>query len=180
MATKALMTAEEFAQLSTAETEDYELVDGELIPLSSGTPLHNLTRDKIVQRVRNYFDQHPRGGATGETDCRIHSDLVRRPDLSIFLGDRWAQLDLNQIPVPFAPDIAIEVLSPSEHILEVNRKVRDYLGAGSQEVWLLDQANGELHVRTKAGIRLLQAGDVLDTALLPGFAVKVADLLSGR
>ena len=180
MATKALMTAEEFAHMNTAETEDYELVDGELIPLASGTPFHNFIRDTLVVQFRIYFRQHPIGGATGETDCRIDSGIVCRPDLSVFLGEHWDQLDLNQTPVPFAPDIAVEVLSPSEHNLEVTRKVREYLGAGSQEVWLLDHANAELQVRTKSGIRLLQAGDVLDSPLLPGFAVAVTDLLAGR
>jgi len=180
MATKALMTAEEFGQLNTADSEDYELVDGELSPLSSGTPLHNLIRDNFIFHFRIYFRQHPVGGAAGETDCRIDSGNVRRPDLSIFLGEKWKQLDLNQTPVPFAPDIAVEVLSPSEHSLEVTRKVREYLSAGSQEVWLLDQANGELQVRGKSGIRLVEAGDVLDSPLLPGFSVAVTELLAGR
>ena len=180
MATKALMTAEEFGQLNTADSEDYELVDGELSPLSSGTPLHNLTRDNFVFHFRIYFRQHPIGGATGETDFRMDRGNVRRPGLSIFLGEKWNQLDLNQTPVPFAPDIAVEVLSPSEHSLEVTRKVREYLSAGSQEVWLLDQANGELQVRGKSGIRLVEAGDVLDSPLLPGFSVAVTELLAGR
>ena len=120
------------------------------------------------------------GGAAGEMDCRIDSSTVRRPDLSVFLGEHWDRLELNQTPVPFAPDIAVEVLSPSEHSLEVTRKVREYLGAGSQEVWLLDQVNGELQVRTKAGIRLLQAGEILDSPLLPGFSVPVSELLTAR
>ncbi len=174
------MTAEEFAQLNTAETEDYELVNGKGVPLSSGTPLHNLIWDKLAQAIRTHLIKHPIGGAIGGTDCRIDSGTVRRPDLSIFLGQKWKQLDLNQTPVPFAPDIAVEVLSPSEHNLEVTRKVREYLSAGSQEVWLLDQANGELQVRSKSGIRLVEAGDVLDSPLLPGFAVAVTELLTGR
>ena len=82
--------------------------------------------------------------------------------------------------MPFAPDIAVEALSPSEHALDVNRKVRDYLGAGSAEVWLLDPENGELHVRTKPGIRILQPDDALETPLLPGFSVAVGTLLAGR
>ena len=180
MATTALMTAEEFAQMITAENEDYELVDGELIPLSSATPRHNNIRDKTVQLVRNYFEKNPIGGASSATDCRINSNTVRKPDYSIFIGDEWEHLDLDRTQVPFAPTIAVEVLSPSEHMVDVNRKVRDYLGAGSKEVWLLDHANGELHVRTTAGIRLLQGSGMLDSPLLPGFAVNVADLLSGR
>lgn len=180
MATKTLMTVEEFAHLDATDTEDYELVDGELIPMSSGTPFHSIVRDTFAVELRIYFRGHPIGGAAGEVDCRIGPGTVRRPDLSVFLGEHWHSLDLRSTPAPFAPDIAVEVLSPSEHSQDVTRKVREYLGAGSQEVWLLDRENGELQVRTKAGIRLLQSGDVLDSPLLPGFSVAVSDLLSGR
>ena len=180
MSTKTLITAEEFAHMETAENESYELVDGELIPLPSAIPLHGLIRDKLVYLVRNYFDKNLIGGAVSGTDCRITSDTVRKPDLSVFLAERWQQLDLYSVPVPFAPDIAVEVLSPSEHAMDVTRKVRDYLSAGSKEVWLLDHDNGELQIRTKSGIRLLEGNDALTSPLLPGFSVSVADLLAGR
>ena len=155
MATKTLMTAEEFAHISVGETEDFELVDGELVAISNGAPIHALVRDS-----------------------RISSDTVRRPDFSIFLGERWSQLDLRSTQLPYAPDIAVEVLSANENAVDLNRKVREYLRSGSVEVWLLDEANGELQVRTQSGIRLLKLNDVLDSPLLPGFAVKVGDLLS--
>jgi Uma2 family endonuclease len=87
---------------------------------------------------------------------------------------------MRKVPVPYAPDIAVEVLSPSELVLDLNHKVRDYLSAGSQEVWLLDPENCELHVRTKTGIRLLQTRDTLETPLLPGLSVLVETLLAGR
>lgn len=64
--------------------------------------------------------------------------------------------------------------------MEVNRKVRDYLSAGSREVWLLDHENVELHVRTKAGIRVLEGTGTLESPLLPGFSVGVSALLAGR
>jgi Uma2 family endonuclease len=180
MATKALMTVEEFVRMSTADTESYELVDGEPVLLSSPTPLHSIIRERMVRLVWTYFDSNPIGGAFGETDCRISEDTVRKPDLGIFLGERWQQLDFKKVPVPFAPDIAMEVLSPSEQAMEVNRKVRDYLTGGSREVWLLDPENGEVHVRTKVGIRILEGSDALETALLPGFSVGVGRLLAGR
>ena len=179
MATTALMTAEEFVQMTTAEYEDYELIDGELIRLASASLLHNVVKDRAIRFSGSYLEKNPIGGAVSETDCRINSDTVRRPDLSIFLGDDWRRLSPAQLPLPYAPTIAVEVLSPSEHVLDVTRKVRDYLSAGSKEVWLLDQENGEVQVRTKSGIRLLQAGDLLESPLLPGFAVPVADLLAG-
>ena len=180
MATKTLMTAEEFAHLDTADTEDYELVDGELVPMASGTLLHNMIRDRTARLILSYLDGNPIGGGAGEMDCRINAEVVRRPDFSIFLGDRWDRLDLNSTPTPYAPDIAIEVLSPTEHLIDVTRKVREYLGAGSREVWLLDHPNGELQVRTESGIRLLRRSDALNSPLLPGFEIRVTELLDAR
>jgi Uma2 family endonuclease len=97
----------------------------------------------------------------------------------IFLADRLQEIDLKEIPIPFAPDIAVEVLSPSEAAMDVNRKVREYLAAASKEVWVLDQENGELFVHTKAGIGLIAGADVLESALLPGFATPAHELLAG-
>ena len=167
MSTKTLMTAEEFAQMETVENGSYELVGGQLIRSSSAIPFHGLIRDRLVYLVHSNFERNPIGGKASETDCRISDDTVRKPDLSAFLGERWQQQDLYRVPVPSAPDIAVEVLSPSEHAMDVTRKVRDYLHAGSQEVWLLDHDNSELQIRTKAGIRLLEGNDSLTSALLP-------------
>jgi Uma2 family endonuclease len=178
MSTKTQITVEQFAQMHTADTEDYELVAGELIPLSSGTYRHNKIRDLIGHLLWSYFRQNPIGEAVAENDCQIAPDEVRRPDLSVFLGDRWRRLDVDKIPAPYAPDIAVEVLSPAECAMDVRRKVRDYLRGGGKEVWLLDHSNGEALIHTSAGIRILQGNDVLESPLLPGFSVRIADLLN--
>ncbi len=181
MGTKALMTVEQFAQMRPADTEAYELVEGELVPLSSGTLRHAKIRSRLERLLNAYFDQNPPGEAYGEVysevDCRVGRDTVRRPDLSVFLAESLHQIDLDEIPVPFAPAIAVEVLSPSESAIDVRRKVRDYLSAGSQEVWLLDPTNAEVQIHTSSGIRILQPGDSLASPVLPGFGVGVADLV---
>jgi Uma2 family endonuclease len=179
MGTKTLINAEEFAQMNVPGTEDYELVEGELIALPSATPMHAKVRRRLERLIEDYFERSPIGEPFGEIDCRVADDTVRRPDLSIFLGDRRKRIDLNKIPVPYAPDIAVEVLSPSETAIDLHRKVRDYLRAGSKEVWILDQVNGELFVHTTSGIRMLAGSDVLESKLLPGFAVKASELLAG-
>ena len=179
MATKTLMTVEEFAQMTVPETEDYELVDGELVALSSGTPLHAKIRQNVEWLLRNYFAGKQLGLLLGEVDCRVSNNTVRRPDVSIFLGTRLREIDSAAIPIPFAPDIAVEVLSPSEKAIDVHRKVRDYLEAGSKEVWILDHENGEIFLHTAGQIRLLPAADTLETTLLPGFKAPVRELLAG-
>ena len=178
MSTKAILTVEQFAQMDPENTEDYELVEGELIPLPSGIPMHIEIRDLVVVLMWNYFKGNPIGKAFGEMDCQLSDDTVRRPDVSIFLGkERVQAIDRYKIPVPFVPDIAVEILSPSERTMDTRRKVRDYLRAGSKEVWLLDHENGEVLVHTATGIRLIQGTDTLESALLPGFSVGVAELV---
>jgi len=178
MSTATLMTAEQFAQMHTAETEDYELVDGELIPLSSGTPKHNRIRRRMERLIEDYFEKKQAGEALSETNCQLSDGTVRRPDVSVFVGGRLSEIDPNRTPVPFAPDIAIEILSPSETAIDVSRKALDYLSSGCHEVWIVDHENGEVSIRTNAGIRLLRGTDRLETPLLPGFSQAVAQLLT--
>lgn len=161
------MTVEELAELNIPETEDYELVDGELVPLASGSLLHSLIQGKLLYLLANYFDVYPPSAAVTSLHCQLGERLVRRPDVAVFLGDQWRQIDRYRTPAALTPDIAVEVVSPSEHILDVTRKVREYLEAGAKEVWFVDEANGEVQVRTTGSIRLLEAGDTLSTPLLP-------------
>jgi len=174
------MTVEEFAQMETAETEAYELVEGVLVPLPSCTPWHNIIRGRLNTLILNYVDKNPVGYSVTGTDCRFSLRTVRRPDVSIFLANRWKALDLNQAPAPFAPDICVEILDPLDKIGPLTRKIREYLSAGTHEVWILDPENGEATVRTKSKARIIEGPNNLETPLLPGFSVAVARLLAFR
>ncbi len=179
MSAKTLLSVEEFAQLQLSDTEDFELVEGELIPLSSGNPMHADIRGLLEYLLRIYFGSNPIGKVLAEVDCRVSPGTVRRPDVSVFLADRWQSIDRKKISIPFAPDIAVEVLSSSEVAVDVHRKALEYLAAGAQEVWQLDQENGEIFIQTNSGIRLLRGEDVLTTPLLPNFSAPVSQLLAG-
>ena len=119
------MTVEEFAAMITPETEDYELVEGELVPLSSGNPIHARIRQNVEWLLRTYFELNPGGIALGEIDCRLASHTVRKPDVAIFIGEQRKRIDPLKIPIPFAPDIAVEILSPSERKGAASRTTRD-------------------------------------------------------
>jgi Uma2 family endonuclease len=145
--------------------------------LLSGTYRHNRIRDLIGFQLWSYFTQNPIGEAVAEYDCQIAPDEVRRPDLSVFFNEHLRRIDPDRIPAPLAPDIAIEVVSPSESAVELRRKVRDYLRGGSKEVWVVDRSNGEVLIYTSVNIRVLQGSDVLESPLLPGFRLELADLV---
>ena len=177
MSTKTLMTVEQYAQMDTTDTERFELVEGELIPVSSGTPLHAKVRDLLLFYLLGYFRKNPIGMVLAEIDCLLGEATVLCADISIFLADRSQRIAMRKVPIPFAPGIAAEVLSPSHSAMEVNRRIRRFLDAGCQEVWLLDTENGAILVHAPNGIRSIQATQQLESPLLPGFSVPVAELL---
>ena len=174
--TKALLTADQFAQLKTGELENYELVEGELIPLPSGTGSHAWTRDELAFLLRSYFRRNSIGLLLAEMDCRLGDDTIRRPDIAVFLNRKAQSVPMDVVPIPRAPDIAIEVLSPSEGAVDVNRKVREYIAAGCSEVWVVDQVNDEILVWTKGSVRVVNGDESLETPLLPGFEVHLNEL----
>jgi Uma2 family endonuclease len=178
MSTKALMTVEQFAEMTTADTENYELVEGELVPLSSGTPFHAKIQRKLMRLLEDFLAAKRSGECYHEIDCRTEEDSVRRPDVSVFLGDRAQRIDPYQIPVPFAPDIAVEVLSPSEKAGDMHRKVNEYLAAGAAEVWILDEANQIVFIHSTVGIRRLNASESIESPLLPGFRAGISALFT--
>ena len=122
--------------------------------------------------------KHKTATAFCELDVQTLAGTVRRPDISIFSLDQMSRIDMNQVPVPNAPIIAVEILSPAEAIIDVSRKAVEYLKAGSREVWLVDHENREVHVRTAEGQRLLGESMNLETELLPRFSAPVAQLFA--
>ncbi|HEX4498084.1 MAG TPA: Uma2 family endonuclease, partial [Thermoanaerobaculia bacterium] len=80
---------------------------------------------------------------------------------------------------PLAPDLAVEVVSPSERAEPVQERVRDWFAAGARAVWMLFPATASVHAyRSPSDVRILQRGDLLagDGDLLPGFSCPIADL----
>ena len=106
-------------------------------------------------------------------------DTVRAPDLAFVSHasiQRWQQLDTAYFPV--APDLAVEVVSPNDRWVDLERKVHEYLAAEGLAVWVLNPAEQTVHVFQAGGLsRVLSRGDTLTgDPVLPGFSVPLADL----
>lgn len=107
-------------------------------------------------------------------------DTVRAPDVYYVRAER---IPATGVPKGFwtiAPDVAVEVVSPSETADEVRDKVRDYLQAGTPLVWVVYARTQEVIVHTPDGVaRTYGSDDVLEGIdVLPGFACTVAELFS--
>ena len=107
---------------------------------------------------------------------------VRRPlvpDVAFLSYGRmpYAEQLETEVP-PIAPDIAIEILSPDDRLIDVEEKVRVYLAAGTGAVILVDPADQTVAIREKQSSRKLIMSDVFEHPSLPGFRMDVAELFT--
>ena len=80
--------------------------------------------------------------------------------------------------VPGSPDIAVEVVSPSNTAAEMERKVAEYLAAGSQRVWVAHPSIRSVTVHRADGATITYTGDdaITDEELLPGFSLPLSEI----
>jgi Uma2 family endonuclease len=179
-ATKTLLTAKEFDNYPFAEDKRYELDDGELIEMTRPAYKHNRVLGILFGELHVYFRKHRTGEALiSENLYALSANTRRAPDVAIILGDRKDELNDSKV-IPIVPDIAAEVLSPSETPRMIHRKLKQYFEAGVKEVWLIDPEAREVEVWTGPRLpdRALSAAEALASPLLPEFALPLAELFA--
>ena len=177
-ATKTLLTAQEFDNYPFEEDKRYELDEGELIEMTRPAYKHNRVMRILSGELHIYFKNSRNGEVLASENLYALSPATRRaPDVAIILGDRRKELEHAKV-IPIIPEIAAEVLSPSETPRMIHRKLKQYFEAGVKEVWLIDPDAQEVEVWTKPALpdHALGAGDSLTSRLLPGFQLPLADL----
>jgi Uma2 family endonuclease len=182
MATKTLLTVEQYAALEEPGGVRYELSEGELIVTPSPSCFHNEIRDEFNTRLRAFVKQHKLGGVTSETDVQLMPDVVRRPDVAFIRAVRLRGIDLHKVPLPLSPDLVIEIISENDRADDLMLKVTQYLAAGTRAVWLL-YPNTRLAYRYLPGklepeVRSADAGHAFEEPeMLPGFSIPLAEIL---
>jgi Uma2 family endonuclease len=172
-ATKTLLTAEQFDNYPFEEDKRYELDEGELIEMTRPAYNHNRVMSTLHLELGIYFRQSRIGEVLLSENLYALSPNTRRaPDLAIILGDRHAELK-NATVISIIPEIAIEILSPSETPRMIHRKLNQYFRAGVREVWIIDPADSTAKIWTGAHLpdHELSGSDALTSPLLPGFAL---------
>ncbi|HXJ92514.1 MAG TPA: Uma2 family endonuclease [Terriglobia bacterium] len=181
MATKALLTIADYTALEEPAGVRYELNEGELIVTPSASFFHNRLCDRFISLLDAHVTSHKLGDVTSETDVKLAEDVVRRPDVAFYRVGRLEGVDLDQVPLPVAPDLVIEIVSRNDRAADLLLKVSQYLAAGVQAVWLLYPIT-RLAYRYTAGrlepeVRSTQDdGRFEEPELLPGFSLALADI----
>ena len=179
MATTRLYTEEDLWQMDAGSR--FYIIGGELFedvsaPISSGVAayingcLFIHIRPRMLGRLY---------GADGAYVLRQNPDTVLIPDLSFVRADRVPPRDEQIKFFRFPPDLAVEVLSPSNRRVDIDRKIAIYREAGVPLVWLVDPFKQTVEIFTPTAERTLTVADTLDGGnVLPGFRLPLAELFA--
>ncbi len=159
-----------------AETERrYEIVDGEFVEVEVSNRSSE-TNSAFNAFLFMFLRQSGLGRSyDSEMICELPKS-TRKPDVAVLLSDRVPAQDSSYFVG--APDVVVEVVSPTDRYSSVRRKVQEWLDAGAQLVWLANPEIGEVSVyRRGQPVRTLTVDETLDGEdVLPGFSVAVRDL----
>jgi Uma2 family endonuclease len=178
-----LITAEMLEQMPQPDGH-IELVKGELVMMPPAGHEHGEIAGSIFGFLRQFVRQHGLGKVYAAETGFILSrdpDVIRAPDAAFVTAERAAQQKRKEGFFDGPPDLAVEVVSPSDVDELIEEKVLDYLNSGVKLVWLIYPRTHTITAyRTMSDIRLLTAQDTLDGAdVLPGFAVQVQEIFEG-
>jgi Uma2 family endonuclease len=175
-----LLTAEELERVELPG-KSTELFRGRLIVREPPSTHHGAIAGKVAYLLGSHVYRNKLGLICGQdTGFRIESDpdTVRAPDVA-FLSRQQAEQIRPTGYAQLAPDLAVEIVSPSDRTGELLTKVGQWLDAGSKLVWVIDPARARAVVyRANGDVMVISAdGQLEGEDVLPGFRCGLAEVL---
>jgi Uma2 family endonuclease len=167
------MTLEEFLE---SDLEGYEYIKGELIPMAPTSAEHGDISMNLISQLNTYVRDNQLGRVYApETGFRVGERFLI-PDIAFISTDRLPADRSKAFPVP--PDLAVEVVSPSDTLHRIQEKVFAYLEAGTHLVWVIaPRAKTVTVYRSETEITTLTRNDTLSGEdVVEGFSCQVAEL----
>ena len=176
--TASLVTADEYSAM--ADERPCELIRGEIVEMPCSGSRHGKVCSNVSYLLQAWSRQQPlpwnilsnNAGVLTERD----SDSVRGPDVSAIRNDRLPDGELPVGHMSVAPELCVEVLSPSDRWPDVLSKVSELLRAGVHEMWVIDPAHRRVHLyRSDDEPTVLDQDENLTSTALPGLAFAVRE-----
>ena len=149
-----------------------ELIAGEIVQIAHTSKWHDITKNWIGRILFRYLDVNPGQGLTAliEAAFVVTQHDTFAPDVAVLRTERLAE---EGRLINGAPEIAIEVVSPTDTAIRIRRKIRAYPENGALSVWIFyDDSSTSVH--TSSQVRELSGEQTLEDPLLPGFSVSAS------
>jgi Uma2 family endonuclease len=184
MVTSAQLTTEAYL----AQPEQYdrngnrikdELIAGEVVLVAPPSRQHDLIKTRLGKVFTLFLAANPQLGLESCTEVAyaISKHNVVVPDVSLIAERRFVESGARIITG--APDLAVEVVSPSDTAVHIKAKVSAYLAHGSKAVWVFYPDDKSIVIHSAHGSREVKAGSVLEDEALPAFSEPVARFFEG-
>ncbi len=175
-----IVTDEELERLPR-DGRKYEIVDGEIVPLSPATLDHEKLVIRLSTRLATFVEMHRLGEVYGSNALFMigGEKRGRSPDVS-FIGTAKLPAKYQEgsrLKVATIPDLVVEIPSPSDTDRRLATKIAEYLMAGVRAVWIVRMDQTATLYSPGVEPREISAdGDLSDETVLPGFSCRLAEL----
>lgn len=167
--------------LHMPECNPCELVSGRIVPMTLTSPAHGRIEVNVAAALKQFLRTRNLGvvmaGEVGVFTARS-PDTVRAPDILFLSHERDARRTSRQGFLDVAPELAVEIISPTDRPDQVRRKLAEYFAAGVRLAWVIDPAARAVRVhRGVSDVQSLACGETLTGGdVLPGFEIPVDDV----
>lgn len=158
----------------------YEIVDGELVMSPKNNPEHNDICNELSFSLTSHCMREKLGKVfNADTGFWMINENCRAPDISFVSKER---LKGTRRPprtfFKFAPDLAVEVLSPNNTRAEIQERLRDFFASGTKLVWIIDPESKSAEICYSLEKRRLLGpkGELSGEEVVPGFRFNLAEL----
>lgn len=174
----APLTLAEFSQLPR-NGERHEMNAGELIRMPPAKSLHSRIARTLFKLLETALESSRRSEAFAEAGYVLSRSplTIRQPDVSVLSKERIRSTGADDY-FEGAPELAVEIVSPSDSAEDLQIKVDQYLATGAKQVWILYPKTRTVHVFGEDGsmAALDETQTLTGGELLPQFSAKVSDL----
>ncbi|MCS5695371.1 Uma2 family endonuclease [Desulfofundulus thermocisternus] len=176
---KEMYTYEDYARLP--EGAPYQLIGGKLVMTPSPSTFHQLVLVRLLGHFLNYQAKENRGTVlVSPVDVYFNHEETFQPDIIFISRERTHIIEHNKING--APDLVVEILSPSTAYYDLRKKYRVYERYGVKEYWIVDPEDETVEIYLNKDGRFIlhqqvRRQGVVTSALLDGLKIEVAELL---
>lgn len=161
-----------------------EFVDGEIVPKVSPKYKHANVQGRLYRFIDDWCTQQQCGRVLPEWAVVLHrqgQDWLPVPDLT-YVSDERLPLEWEEdAPCPVIPELVIEIISPGQSFGQMTQKATDYLLAGVNRVWIVDNQAPSITVFGASELpQIYWINDTISDDLLPELAIALSNLFAKK